>query len=677
MLGARARAAEYNAFKAATARQATREAEELSLPPKATPISLSAFARNLQHNRNKGNKQFIPLIIEDTSDSDKDRPDDAQQHSNTASPANNRLENMAFNTQNHEIPAMNQSSSLVNVYPYTLNYPPSVPSVSDALNTVQDRSAALLNPTPLRVQSHSIISHPHSVASSEHSTPNHTIDSTHFPGGLVMQTFDVQRFPYLALPRTSLPTPHPNLSVFHYMTPDDISPAKQEDKLATLNRIYGQSSAADMQSQDVLADTPEMIDTLNWSRYSPSRLPVARAQFIFPSNIASSLHSPFQGTEVPQMYPEWIMTGGADAATAAANGSSSTVSAPKPHESRTESTVTPTGHEQESAESAAGIMGQALNQVHLDHHNDEPYDRSFQMQKFVAKQQALARTGKTVLHNPELHRQKNENRAAGGLATPFEESQDGDLDLDHFVNGTQPTVQPPPGLPWPGLNLGATVEMPMDTTTAATNVFQDFKVASDEWCCLNPLTELQRQKMAKALRLCATVDGIDAPRPLEAEDRLARLAEDIRDDDSSEWSQTSSRLAVDQIAAHHLNDRLLHLRAGETKEVAEMEAASIRTIGKILANLKVSDQMEGRNGAGKEYWCKYKAAPEYAIERSRLLLSGVGITSYFEEKAGGFYNTPVRIARDPRFRPANKDGVKIKSDDDWNLRHELFGRRRL
>lgn len=64
MLGARARAAEYNAAKAATARQqATRESEELRLPPRPAPISLSAFTRHASYNRNKGAKNFVPLIL--------------------------------------------------------------------------------------------------------------------------------------------------------------------------------------------------------------------------------------------------------------------------------------------------------------------------------------------------------------------------------------------------------------------------------------------------------------------------------------------------------------------------------------------------------------------------------------------------------------------------------------
>lgn len=64
MLGARARAAEYNAAKAATARQqATRELEEPRLPPKPAPVSLSAFTRNASYSRNRGAKNFVPLIL--------------------------------------------------------------------------------------------------------------------------------------------------------------------------------------------------------------------------------------------------------------------------------------------------------------------------------------------------------------------------------------------------------------------------------------------------------------------------------------------------------------------------------------------------------------------------------------------------------------------------------------
>lgn len=70
MLGAKARAAEYNAYRAASARQASREAEEQRLPPENVPVSLTAFSKTTIPNRNKGNKTWIPLdldIIDDES----------------------------------------------------------------------------------------------------------------------------------------------------------------------------------------------------------------------------------------------------------------------------------------------------------------------------------------------------------------------------------------------------------------------------------------------------------------------------------------------------------------------------------------------------------------------------------------------------------------------------------
>ena len=81
MLGAQARAAEYNAAKAASARQATRDAEEQNLPPKFAPISLSAFARNAATNRNRGIKSWKPLILDDVRDDNDDYDDDVRSSS--------------------------------------------------------------------------------------------------------------------------------------------------------------------------------------------------------------------------------------------------------------------------------------------------------------------------------------------------------------------------------------------------------------------------------------------------------------------------------------------------------------------------------------------------------------------------------------------------------------------
>jgi hypothetical protein len=83
--------------------------------------------------------------------------------------------------------------------------------------------------------------------------------------------------------------------------------------------------------------------------------------------------------------------------------------------------------------------------------DDEPYDRNTKMQHFVAAQQALARTGKTVLHNPELHRvrviQEEEELTSpeGSTASPSLQSTlsvGGPASLRQKVTNI---VRPPPG----------------------------------------------------------------------------------------------------------------------------------------------------------------------------------------------------------------------------------------
>lgn len=87
MLGARARAAEYNAAKAATARQkATRESEELRLPPRPAPISLSAFTRNASYSRNRGAKNFVPLILSEEEERSTSSTELASEADQTDSP---------------------------------------------------------------------------------------------------------------------------------------------------------------------------------------------------------------------------------------------------------------------------------------------------------------------------------------------------------------------------------------------------------------------------------------------------------------------------------------------------------------------------------------------------------------------------------------------------------------
>jgi hypothetical protein len=138
------------------------------------------------------------------------------------------------------------------------------------------------------------------------------------------------------------------------------------------------------------------------------------------------------------------------------------------------------------------------------------------------------------------------------------------------------------------------------------------------------------------------------------------------------------------MAQDHLQNRLADLPSSDSaigdraaSAEAKMESAVIKAVGDIWANLTENAKADETGADSNGFTCKYKPAPEYAIERGRLLAGSSGSTSFFEEETSGFYNAPSRIARDPRFRPASKEGVKPKAEDDWKHRHEMYGRRRM
>ncbi len=83
MLGAQARAAELAAASAAKQRQVSRELEERQLPSNPA-VSLSAFTKpQPTTTRNKGNKNWKPLILDDIVEAD-----DAVSSDPTSTPSN-------------------------------------------------------------------------------------------------------------------------------------------------------------------------------------------------------------------------------------------------------------------------------------------------------------------------------------------------------------------------------------------------------------------------------------------------------------------------------------------------------------------------------------------------------------------------------------------------------------
>ena len=107
----------------------------------------------------------------------------------------------------------------------------------------------------------------------------------------------------------------------------------------------------------------------------------------------------------------------------------------------------------------------------------------------------------------------------------------------------------------------------------------------------------------------------------------------------------------------------------------EIDCAAIRAVGDIVASLV--DPIEAANSNTE--FCKYKPAPRVR-HRKRSAPDGKWWWQHqpsMMTTTVRFYSAPSRIARDPRFRPATKDAVKVKVEEDWKHRGDLYGRRRI
>ena len=677
MLGARARAAEYNAYKAATARQASREAEEQNLPPKAGPISLSAFTKNPHPNRNKGNKSYVPLVIEDSPDNDQISFDGhIEGEDNTgdygySTPTRSNTGPGVVRTQTKPESSIPATSGL---QPIRINIPSTtvVPTAPKAMATAQDRHAPLINPTPRRIQPHSLVQHTQpSIPSSLHSTPSN-------PGGYswcsvphYSSQYNLQGAPYIG----HVPY-QPSNGPFHgsFMVPDDISPAKQENKLAYLSQVFSNTYC----SQQPYPIPSGINYDMMFPHYSDG-FAATPIDWTIPAATVDFPQAPPQRPEFPHASSDSVIT---------ADGEIATYFTPAPPALTRQVTYpevpTTVSYQRQMIEQATKHAARRAEQRLAS--EDEPYDRNSKMQNFVAAQQALAKTGKTVLHNPDLYRSQGQANSTtiSSAKTPSSISdQEFRNDYHEAVSNSKPSsiMKPPPGFE---IRAASKLRFPIGTAAdiPASKKFKElqkeFCVASEDWFELKSSSKIDRLRMNKLVRWCASVERMDEPRTLTTTSHPIRL-EGLQN--GIQEQNQGKRRAIDQVAKEHIIKRLSNMAKGngliDDDSSARVEGASIRAVGNILINIKDSRNPDLREADNAGYFCKYKPAPEYAVEKGGLMIGNVGSTSYFEEETGGFYTAPSRIARDPRFRPSGKEGMKPKGEGDWKLGHDLFVRRRL
>ncbi|RMD42932.1 hypothetical protein DV735_g2218, partial [Chaetothyriales sp. CBS 134920] len=499
MMGAQARAAEYNAARNASARQASREAEELQLPPKPTPISLSSFSRSAAiQSRNKGPKKFTPLILDPSEVSEVAAADDQAK----SSPA--VMSPPAAGHGSHSSDRIRVNLPAAGVH--------SVPSAPRAMRPSTDPFA---HNTPTRMGM--------AIGSGPRVIP---------PAGQYGMT-----------PNVPMPIFHPSLNtaccppgatpeaismLCDGLAPLDITPTKQEHKLSAISQAYSHHPY-----------TSSNLDPA-FGMACPPAAPSGQASFALHAAQIAYPYVEFPGVAVPTAWDNGqpILNNPIFPKPALQHGRPDTTpmsqvapALPQPHSDMTpmsQQTSAPSAgrlllRQHPSAEdyearltpSRAKIHPSADNSVASKSrdNNGEAYDRNSKMQLFVAAQQAFAKTGKTVLNSREA------DEGQGGKSG---------IPAEHGQEPPVPRAAPlaPPGLgavpKWQkdfGQNNkdgqgGRQEAVSEDSRDGESDKQEDqepisetdamlhdmFGVGTDSWFDLRPPTKEDRQKMRLAMR---------------------------------------------------------------------------------------------------------------------------------------------------------------------------------
>ena len=691
-LGSMARAAEYAAARAATARQVSRETEAQKLPPKSTPVSLSAFTKGQPTSRNKGNKAWKPLTTDDLG-GDEDYSDNPTSREQTP-----------FYPDNDEEPR--STRRLLARPTHGSMEELKIPTAPKAMLVQRDRPAVLLDPAPRRVSAQQAINYAHQ----QHPQAP---DGTPGRGTQGRSLLHVPPFPYRPSRRQrsaylhemqllgahhdqadmipAIPMFGHGLHAAAYLTPtrDEIAQVMQErDRQHMLNMINLQPGITQQppSSFGVFDDSP--VHYYNPGEYNPSGY--------------GQVHPPSYEVTPPSYYPAQQST--------------------TRHEMPPALHATPPNYQPMRSN-----VDQSSALYHPDYRKpDVAYDRARTLEAYKTSlaKQALEQKGKTVLHNPELHKpqEDQQNSTSSALVvsnepdsepsqlsfTPWQEVEDmleeskKDQDAwnalakagmtvpepDHNAskrcgvkiqsdafagNTTLALIGPPPGL-----------ELLIDGSgDFKHNGFREFP---ESFYALKPLTRTQVQRvrdlsqqarddLAGTIRkpLKTTMDGEDI--------------NSVRAKFSKHWFYGLPPFEdVDgrnELAAK-VHECAIKDKAIKPKSEEDM-AADRAIIGNVIGNVKYYMDQCRLPEHKRSIPFKIKPVPEYATERPSVLTGGTSIfSSFFEEPSTKgevekpFIPTPKRIARDPRFRPATpKDGGKLKLEDERIARHASYGRRVL
>jgi hypothetical protein len=682
MLGAQARAAELAAASAAKQRQVSRELEERQLPPKPS-VSLSAFTKSQPAaTRNKGSKAWKPLTLDDIAESSDSTS--ISDHA-TSTPSNaDRL--TSKEASDKKIPTA----------------PRSMVAGRSLSTVIAHAQLPKVHPTP-------VINMP-AIPTPQGYGPT--------PGGFPYPVFSNVMYSYQ--PMVTAGTPFNDASHFRrfgsMMVLDDISPTKQEQKLSMIENM----------------PHPNPMHGRDMSYYPAPHHPFMQHDDPFshgrPQTYGHSQQYAWNGPSHDTYFPEYEMPfhghseqyGGSYEESGGSYPPMPTVHV---HQPSMPPRSTPTPSRLSSAANQPTILPvrrasgqQSTCESPLRY--QEPYDTKKAMEDCVNKLKEKARDGKTVLHNPEVQNQVKMQEPEQSVPTravvripsaktnvpvpwavqpkdtisntsqwevmppPADQNLNVGGRCSNVAEGDkQSHVKPAPGLPipsnfntsqWEGLTLGSNGSVAPGA------------VGSAEWMRLAPMTSAERENVRRCMARAAksVTNGVPENNITSDEDK-----EDLLE--TQKWFYTDARgerLLRDEVglsAQAHASKVIANIKARNGGELPESfqngkddGLAATLILGNVACNLQTYLVGDRKSNEQRKNFHKVKSVPDWCTERGGLGPVGLGGgDSYFDGATGGFHGAPVRVARDPRFRPQVKEGMKVKPEEEWKNRHEMYGRR--
>lgn len=623
MLGAKARAAEYYAAKAASARQqASRDADEHKLPSKPAPVSLSSFTKNASFNRNKGPKIFKPLILSEEEERSGSSLEIETDLTKSPSPpplpppqtpgprAASLPPPQVIQIKSAEVEHNVQTPSRYK------NTPPIVPFAPQTMLQDDIHQHVSHAPSPFHFVSYA---HPQPVLNQSIPAPQLSWYYPSGPNGTDHSYSQAGMPPMLSFSDPSHPSfQHNDLHV------PNLEAKKGFSDIAT--KVRRLEYEKEPQRRQIGGPT---LHNFGPDDVTPTKIEVKeRVRRELLAKMAVAGPTPPTAVHVKQ------------------------VNTPEPHEAK---------DKEETTGSTQGL---------IQCRKDAEDNASFPEYGDYAK--AIPYGPETAANWPYLGRNANFRKSAEILSdkSARKASANDNLEekkefkqtlLDSLLERPETTIRPPPGLEHVRMERSNSVEQQFEQIT---NIKFPLKsVHSEEWCEVRPITAEERRRMRDVMRTIAVSSISDKNRD------LAVKMVGVEREDFKKWveetnnAQVIRRARVDELAKE-MQRKWEHGGAFRystmTKDEANINAGTVKAVASILSTLSShSGDGGGLHFLGSRPYCQ---PPEYAIERG-VGLKGNSITSLFESDEDENIAAPPRLARDPRFRP-QLEGLKVRAAED-------------